>query len=82
MAVVCDPLLKNRNLSKLQKYKNLFEQLDKVQPLVALKDEGEFVVVGEHVQGVPVHVHVHVQGVPVNELVCRRVGQPMYVNKQ
>ena len=29
-----------------------------------------------------VMVSEHVQGVPVNELVCRRVGQPMYVNKQ
>ena len=45
------------NITEKNKDKNLFEQLDKIQPLVALKDGVEFVVVGEHVQGVPVQVH-------------------------
>ena len=45
------------NITEKKRTKNLFEQLDKIQPLVALKDGVEFVVVGEHVQGVPVQVH-------------------------
>ena len=41
--------------SEKYKQKNLFKQLDKIQSLVALKDDVEFVVVGEHVQGISAH---------------------------